>query len=82
MPPEPRVSITHHRRAKYAALSRHRTADDPAVIDAGRDLAAEVLSAQVAKVVSKFGPLTAEQRDRIAALLRGSEAPSRASDAA
>lgn len=59
---------THH-RARYAALSRDRSPDDPELLAARHDLAAARLADAVARTVSKFGPLTAEQRDRIAALL-------------
>ena len=57
-------------RARHAALSRHRAPDDPAVTDARRDLAAERLHEHVQRVVDTFPPLTSEQRNRIAALLR------------
>jgi hypothetical protein len=55
--------------ASVAALTRHHGTDDPAVLAATRDLAAERLAEQVRRVVERFPPLTPEQRDRIAALL-------------
>ena len=61
---------THH-RARVAALSRDRAPDDPDLQDARRDLRASMLAAHVAKVVAQAPPLTAEQRDRLAILLRG-----------
>jgi len=62
---------TRHHRARIAALTRSRQPDDPDLIDARRSLAAETLAEHVARVVATAPPLTAEQRDRIAAILRG-----------
>jgi hypothetical protein len=59
-----------HERARVAGLKRHRRPDDPAIAEATRDLAAERLAEHVRAVVDTFPPLTPEQRDRIAALLR------------
>jgi hypothetical protein len=59
-----------HDRARVAALSRHRKPDDPALGDARRDLAAKRLTEFVRRVVAAAPPLTPEQRDIIAALLR------------
>ncbi|MGC5246435.1 hypothetical protein ACPXB3_05870 [Gordonia sp. DT219] len=59
-----------HHRAKIAALSRSRTADDPELIAAHRDLRAERLADHVQKVLADAPPLTDAQRERIAALLR------------
>lgn len=65
---------THH-RARVAALARNgHGADDPAVIDARRDLRAERLADHIRRVVDAAPPLTAEQRDRLAFLIRGGEA--------
>lgn len=58
-------------RARVASLSRSRPADDPDLVDARRNLRAERLAAHIEKVVAEAPPLTAEQRDRLAALLRG-----------
>lgn len=60
-----------HQRAKLANLSRGRQPDDPEIIEARRNLRAEMLADHVANVVAQAPPLTAEQRDRIAAILRG-----------
>lgn len=57
-------------RGKHAVLTRHRGPDAPETIEAARDYRAEVLAEHVRKVVDAAPPLTAEQRDRIAALLR------------
>lgn len=57
--------------AVVGALSRDpRSPDDPRMIEAQRDLAAERLHDYVRRIVDTAPPLTAEQRDRIAALLR------------
>lgn len=58
-------------RARVASLSKSRKPDDPQLVDARRDLRAARLEAYVAEVVAAAPPLTADQRDRIAALLRG-----------
>lgn len=58
-------------RARVASLSRSRTADDPDLVAARLNLRAERLADHVAKVVNAAPPLSAAQRDRIAALLRG-----------
>lgn len=63
-------SVLRRRAGRLNALRRHRTDDDPAVLDAARDLAAERLVEHVRRVVDQAPPLTTEQRDRIAALLR------------
>lgn len=58
-------------RGRVAALTRSRTPDDPELLSARRDLAADVIAQHVAKVVAKAPPLTPAQRDRIGAILRG-----------
>lgn len=58
-------------RARYAALTRHRSADDPDVEAARRDFTAAHLSDYITKTVAAGGPLTAAQRDQLAVLLRG-----------
>ena len=57
-------------RARIASLTRSRPADDPDLVEARRNLKAIRLEEHVAKVVAEAPPLTSEQRDRIAALLR------------
>lgn len=59
-----------HHRGKLAALSRSRTPDDPELLEARRDLRAERLADYVARIVAEAPPLTNEQRERIAGLLR------------
>jgi hypothetical protein len=58
-------------RAQVAGLARRRAPDDPDLVNARRDLAAERLSETVRQIVDRAPPLTPEQRDSIAALLRG-----------
>ncbi len=62
-------------RARVGALSRcvktgERSPDDPAVVNAKTDLAAANIAAYVEKVLSGAPPLSNDQRERIAALLR------------
>jgi hypothetical protein len=65
------VSSWTHERARVASLTRSRKPDDPDLVDARRKLRAERLAAQITKAVDAAPPLTAEQRDRLALLLRG-----------
>ena len=65
-------SWTHH-RARVAALSRDRLPDDPDLIEARRDLRAERLADQIRKTVDAAPPLSREQLDRLATLLRGGQ---------
>jgi hypothetical protein len=64
------VSWTHE-RARIASLSRSRTPDDPELVDARRNLRAERLADYIRRTVDSAPPLSAEQRDRLALLLRG-----------
>jgi hypothetical protein len=57
-------------KAKRASLTRHRGPGHVETIEAERDYRAEVLAEHVRKVVDAFPPLTDEQCDRIAVLLR------------
>jgi hypothetical protein len=57
------------RRNAVALIARHHP-DSPDLVTARRDLAAAKLEAYVQRVVSEAPPLTSEQRDRLAALLR------------
>jgi len=57
-------------RAKVAALSRSRNSNDPELVEARQKLKALKLEEYVSKVVAQAPPLTAEQADKIAALLR------------
>lgn len=64
------MSSIPREHARVAALSRSRTADDPGLLDAKRNLRALKLEEHVLRVVGEAPPLTDEQRERIAALLR------------
>lgn len=58
---------------KRSALARHAAAvrwDKPNQIDTARNLAAERIADYVSAIVAASPPLTPEQRDRIASLLR------------
>lgn len=62
---------------KRAALGRHAAAvrwQKPNRGETARDLAAERIAEYVERVVAEAPPLTPEQRDRIATLLRGGAA--------
>ena len=58
-------------RQRLNALQRFRQPDDPDIAEARRDLVALTLEDHVRQVVDTADPLTAEQRDRLATLLRG-----------
>ncbi len=58
-------------RARYASLCRSRTPDDPVLLGARRDLRAARAEDYIKHLVDQAPPLTAEQRDRLAVLLRG-----------
>ena len=57
-------------RARVASLTRSRTPDDPDLIAARRNLRTERLADYIKRTVDAAPPLTAEQRDRLALLLR------------
>jgi hypothetical protein len=57
-------------RARVASLTRSRTTDDPELVTARQNLKAARVEDYIARVVAEAPPLTPEQRDRIASLLR------------
>ena len=61
-------------RAVAGALSRYRPPDDPELLAAKRDLAAEMLAEHVERVVKQLGPLSNRQCQRIAQLLEAGAA--------
>jgi hypothetical protein len=67
--PPPSKPVAHH-RARVASLSRDRKPDDSEFIAARQDLAAQMLAEHIEKVLAKAPPLTAEQRTRLAELLK------------
>ena len=66
----PSVSWTHE-RARVASLTRSRTADDPDLLDARRNLKAERLADYIRRTVDAAPPLSPAQRDKLALLLTG-----------
>lgn len=66
-------NVTHF-RARVGALSRSRTETDPDLVAARGELAAEKLAEQIRRTIETAPPLTAEQRERLALLLRGGAA--------
>lgn len=60
-------------RARHNSLKRYRADDDPVVLEARRDLAAERLADYIKRTVDRLAevPLTDEQRDKLSVLLRG-----------
>lgn len=60
-------------RARVASLSRSRTADDPELLAARGRLKSERLELFIAKTLAAAPPLTGEQIDRLAMLLKGGE---------
>jgi hypothetical protein len=61
---------TAHYRARVAALSRDRLPDDPDLVSARQNLAVLKIEDHVRRVIAQAPPLTDEQRERIADLLR------------
>ena len=64
-------------RNRLGVVRRHHPDDHAAITDARRALAAAKLEDYVERVVAEAPPLTVEQRDKIALLLRGSAADPR-----
>lgn len=60
-----------HERARVASLTRSRTANDPELVDARRNMRAARAEDYIRKLVDSAPPLTDAQRDRLAVLLRG-----------
>lgn len=60
-----------HDRARIARLSQTLPHDHPELVDARRELRASRLADYIQKTIDQAPPLTAEQRDRLAMLLRG-----------
>lgn len=59
------------RRGRVAALSRSRRPEDPDMVAAQRDLAAEQLASYIRRVVHAAPTLTAAQRAELTVLLGG-----------
>ena len=56
-------------RARVAALSRSRNANDPELVTAKLNLKAARLESHISRIIAEAPPLNIEQRARIAALL-------------
>ena len=61
-------------RHRHNALVRYRDPDDPELLDAKRQMAADSIAIYIKRTAATAPPLTAEQRDRLATLLRGGDA--------
>lgn len=61
---------TRTTRARVAALTRHRP-EAPETVELTRDFKAERLGEYIQRVVDAAPPLTQEQREKLARLLRG-----------
>ena len=72
MPTSPTVSAAG---AEVGAIARWHPHDKAKLAGARRDLRAAKLEAHIRSVVDTFPPLTPEQRDRLAVLLRGTRTP-------
>ena len=57
-------------RARLAGLTRHRSAGDPKVADAARELKALTLEEHIQKTVSAWPELTNDQMARLSGLFR------------
>ena len=68
------MSASTTERARVAALTRSRTSDDPDLIAARQRFTVARLSEYIKKTVDAAPPLTVEQRDKLALLLRGGDA--------
>lgn len=61
------TAISH--RGRVAALTRSRSADDPDLLDARRDLKAANIQTWLQKQLSEAPPLNTHQRENLARLL-------------
>lgn len=72
--PEARRQEVRSKHSQVAALSRSRKPDDPDLIAARRDLAAEKTAAFIKKVVAQAPPFTPEQVAQLRVLLEPARA--------
>jgi hypothetical protein len=63
------MTDANHHAARIAALTRHRGANDPATVEAARELAAAKLEAAIRATVASAPVPTQEQLTRLRALL-------------
>lgn len=64
------VQTWQQQRGRIAALSRSRTPEDAELVEARAQFKADRLADHVRRVVATAPPLTPDQVDRIAAILR------------
>lgn len=57
-------------KARSLKAVAHRRGDQAAILEAGRELAAAKLEVYIQRTIESAPPLTPEQRDRLAGLLR------------
>lgn len=65
------MSSWTHERARVASLTRSRTADDPDLLEARRNLHAARLEDYIHRTLAASPPLTSTQRARLRDILRG-----------
>lgn len=70
LPDQDLQNSVNHFKAKVGSLSRSRSEDDQELLEARRSLKAANVAAYIERVISEAPPLTDEQVDRIALLLR------------
>ena len=63
--------VARRERARIASLSRSRTADDPDLLEARRNLRAASLESHIVRVLAEAPPLSDDQRRRLAGLFAG-----------
>jgi hypothetical protein len=66
-------SNTRASRARLAALTRHRPAGDPEVLQAEREHHLLSLEEHAQRVADQFGPIPDDVADHVAAILRGAK---------
>ncbi|HTY27697.1 MAG TPA: hypothetical protein VMD51_06055 [Mycobacterium sp.] len=66
----PRSDEVNHRVARLAVLKRYHPHDSQQVEDADRELRVQLLAEHITRAVDAAPPLTSEQRNRLAELLR------------
>ena len=66
----PHSPAVARQRGRVGALTRSRTPDDPDLIAARTELRTELLADYIRRVVEQAPPLSTEQRDRLARVLR------------
>ncbi len=65
------ISPVQSLKGRVAVLHRDHDPNSTPVVEARRDLAAAKIEQYIRRIVADAPPLTAEQRDRLATILRG-----------